>query len=63
MCKTVENYARSYAEEAVAEGRAEERLEAIKNMLKQSYTKEAIMKLDYTEKEIQLAENAMLAKV
>lgn len=59
MCKTVENYARSYAEEAVAE----ERLEAIKNMLKQSYTKEAIMKLDYTEKETQLAENAMLAKV
>ena len=63
VCKTVENYARSYAEEAVAEGRAEERLEAIKNMLKQSYTKEAILNLNYTEKEIQMAENAMLAKV
>lgn len=63
VCKTVENYARSYAEEAVAEGRAEERLEAIRNMLKQSYTKEAILNLNYTEKEIQMAENAMLAKV
>lgn len=44
-----------------AEGRANERLEAIQNMLKYSVSREKILE-DYSEEEIQAAENAVLAK-
>ena len=47
--------------EGRAEGRANERLEAIQNMLKYGVSREKILE-DYSEEEIQAAENAVLAK-
>lgn len=78
VCKTVENFARSYAEdyakdmkeegrqEGLQEGRQEglqqERLESIQRMIKYGVSEEKMLE-DYTKEEIQMAENAMLAKV
>ena len=58
VCKTVERYAESYAEDYARK----ERLEAIQNMLKYGVSKEKMLE-DYSEEEILAAENAMLAKV
>ena len=60
MCIT-EYDEKTFVDGIRAEGRANERLEAIQNMLKYGVSREKILE-DYSEEEIQTAENAMLAK-
>lgn len=64
MCKTVEDYARNYAEDYArerekigrSEGCSEERLNAIRKMLKNGFAREVILSLDYSEAELEAAE-------
>lgn len=60
MCKTVEDYARNYAEDYARErekiGRSEERVNAIRKMLKNGFAREVILSLDYSEAELEAAE-------
>lgn len=66
MCKTVEEYAKDYAEEREkigrAEGRAEERRKAVQKMLQIGMSREQILSLDYSEAELEAAEQEMLVK-
>ncbi len=79
MCKTVEDYAKSYAEErekivreegrseGLAEGRSEGltagRLEAIRKMLGSGLSREMILSMDYSEAEIQTVEQKLFTQV
>lgn len=79
MCKTVEDYAKSYAEErekivreegrseGLAEGRSEGltagRLEAIRKMLGSGLSREMILSMDYSEAEIQTVEQELFTQV
>lgn len=67
MCKTVEAYAKYYAEEREkigrAEGRSEERRRTVQKMLQKGMSREQILSLDYSETELKAAEQEMLAKV
>ena len=60
MCKTVEDYARSYAEDYAMQERSEERLDAIQRMIRKSYSKEEILDLGYSEEEYKKAEQGLL---
>ena len=68
MCKTVEDYAKDYAEErekiglekGLEKGRSEERRSAICKMLQNGFSREMILSLDYSEAELEAAEQAML---
>ena len=56
MCKTVEDYARECEKIGRSEGRSEERVNAIRKMLKNGFTREVILSLDYSEAELEAAE-------
>ena len=56
MCKTVEDYARECEKIGRSEGRSEERVNAIRKMLKNGFTREVILSLDYSEAELEDAE-------
>lgn len=59
MCKTVEDYAKDYAEEREKRGREEERQNAIRKMLQKGFSREMILSLDYSETELKAAENEL----
>lgn len=79
MCKTVEDYAKNYAEErekivreegrseGLAEGRseglAEGRLEAMRKMLGSGLSRDMILSMDYSEAELQAVEQELLTQV
>lgn len=67
MCKTVEDYAKDYGEErekiGIEKGRSEERRNAICKMLKSGFSREMILLLDYSETELEDAEQEMLVQV
>ena len=79
MCKTVEDYAKNYAEErekivreegrseGLTEGRSEGltagRLEAIRKMLGSGLSREMILSMDYSEAEIQTVEQELFTQV
>ena len=71
MCKTVEDYAKSYAEEREKivreEGRSEGltagRLEAIRKMLGSGLSREMILSMDYSEAELQTVEQELFTHV
>ena len=71
MCKTVEdyakNYAKDYAEECkkigLAEGRSEERKNAIRKMLESGLSREMILSMDYSETELEAVEQELFAQV
>ena len=58
MCKTVEDYAKNYAEDCAKQ----ERLKAIRNMIKYRVPKEQILK-DYSAAEVEEAEKDLLVQV
>ncbi len=45
--------------QGLSQGRNEERIHAIQNMIQKNYSKEAILDLDYTEEEYEIALNAL----
>lgn len=75
MCKTVEDYARNYAEErekivreeGLAAGRLEGltagRLEAIRKMLGSGLSRDMILSMDYSEAELEAVEQELLTQV
>lgn len=67
MCKTVEDYAKSYAEEREKivreEGRSEERKNAIRKMLGSGLSRDMILSMDYSEAELQADEQELLTQV
>ena len=66
MCKTVEDYAKNYAEEREkigrAEGRSEERMNAIRKMLQSGISREMILSMDYSETELEAVEQELFAQ-
>ena len=62
MCKTVEDFAKDYAEEREKIGREEERINAIRKMLKSGLSKELILSMDYSETELEAAEQELLTR-
>ena len=74
MCKTVEDYAKNYAkdyaeerekiglEKGLERGRSEERMNAIRKMLQNGFNREMILSGDYSETELEAAENEWLAQ-
>ena len=71
MCKTVEDYAKNYAEEREKivreEGRSEGltagRLEAIRKILGSGLSRDMILSMDYSEAELQAVEQELLTQV
>lgn len=75
MCKTVEDYAKNYAEErekivreegrseGLAEGRSEERKNAIRKMLGSGLSRDMILSMDYSEAELEAVEQELLTQV
>ena len=79
MCKTVEDYAKNYAEErekivreegrseGLTEGRSEGltagRLEAIRKMLGSGVSRDMILSMDYSEAELQAVEQELFTQV
>ena len=71
MCKTVEDYAKNYAKDygeecekiGIEKGRSEERRNAICKMLKSGFSREMILSLDYSETELEDAEQEMLVQM
>lgn len=71
MCKTVEDYAKNYAEEREkivreegrSEGLAEGRLEAIRKMLGSGLSRDMILSMDYSEAELEAVEQELLTQV
>jgi hypothetical protein len=59
MCEAVERY----AERRTEEGRREERLNIICNMIQKNYSKEQVLDIGFTEEEYTQAEASMLATV
>ena len=66
MCKTVEDYAKDYAEEREKigrlEGLAEGRSEAIRKMLQSGISREMILSMDYSETELEAVEQELFAQ-
>ena len=70
MCKMVEDYAKNYAEErekigraeGLAEGRSEERMNAIRKMLQSGISREMILSMDYSETELEAVEQELYAQ-
>lgn len=74
MCKTVEDYAKNYAkdyaeerekiglEKGLERGRSEERMNAIRKMLQNGFSRERILSLDYSETELEAAEKELLVQ-
>ena len=66
MCKTVEDYAKNYAEEREKigreEGRSEERKNAIRKMLQNGISREMILSMDYSETELEAVEQELYAQ-
>ena len=60
VCKTVEDYARSYAKDYAMQERSEERLDVIQRMIRKNYSKEEILDLGYSEEEYEKAEQELL---
>lgn len=56
VCKTIEDYANAKE----MQGRSEERLDAIRRMIKKGCSKEFVLSLDYSEKEYNQAEQGLL---
>lgn len=75
MCKTVEDYAKNYAEEREKivreegltagreEGRSEERKNAIRKMLGSGLSRDMILSMDYSEAELEAVEQELLTQV
>lgn len=67
MCKTVEDYAEEREkigrEEGLAEGRSEERMNAIRKMLQSGISREMILSMDYSETELEVAEKELLTQM
>lgn len=63
MCKTVEDYAKDYAEEREKIGRKEERMNAIRKMLQNGFSREMILSLDYSETELEAVEKELQVQV
>ena len=60
VCKTVEDYAKDYAKDYAAACAREERLDAIRRMIRKKYDKAAILDLGYSEEEFDEAEKGLL---
>lgn len=58
MCKTVEEYAKEYAEERILE----ERKNAIRKLLKSVLSREFILSMDYSEAELEAVEQELLVQ-
>lgn len=58
MCKTVEEYAKEYAEEKILE----ERKNAIRKLLKSGLSREFILSMDYSEAELEAVEQELLVQ-
>ena len=58
MCKTVEEYAKEYAEERILE----ERKNKIRKMLKSGLSREFILSMDYSETELEAVEQELLVQ-
>ena len=61
MCKTVEDYAKDYAEEREEIAREEERKNAIRKMLGSGLSREMILSMNYSEKELKAVEKELSA--
>lgn len=59
MCKTVEDYAKNYAEEREKTAREEERKNAIRKMLGSGLSREMILSMNYSEKELKVVEKEL----
>lgn len=59
MCKTVEDYAKDYAEEREEIAREEERKNAIRKMLESGLSREMILSMDYSAKELKAVEKEL----
>ena len=58
MCKTVEEYAKEYAEERILE----ERKNAIRKLLKSGLSRKFILSMDYSEAELEAVEQELLVQ-
>ncbi len=59
MCKTVEDYAKNYAEDYAKEKLSEERMNTIRKMLQNGFSRERILSLDYSENELETVEKEL----
>ena len=62
MCKTVEDYAEEREKIGRAEGRSEERMNAIRKMLQSGISREMILSMDYSETELEAVEQELYAQ-
>lgn len=62
MCKTVEDYAEEREKIGRAEGRSEERMNAIRKMLQSGISREMILSMDYSETELESVEQELFAQ-
>ncbi len=62
MCKTVEDYAEEREKIGRAEGRSEERMNAIRKMLQSGISREMILSMDYSETELEAVEQELFAQ-
>lgn len=67
MCKTVEDYAKdyekNYAEDYAKKKLSEERMNTIRKMLQNGFSKEMILSLDYSETELEAVEKELPVQV
>ena len=67
MCKTVEdyakNYAKNYAEDYAKKKLSEERMNTIRKMLQNGFSREMILSLDYSETELEAVEKELPVQV
>lgn len=61
MSKKVENYAKDYVEECEKTGRDQERKNAIRQMLQSGLSREMILSMHYSEKELKAVEKELPA--
>lgn len=61
MSKIVENYAKDYVEECEKTGRDQERKNAIRQMLESGLSREMILSMHYSEKELKTVEKELPA--
>ena len=62
MCKTVEDYAEEREKIGRAEGRSEERMNAIRKMLQSGISREMILSMDYSETELEAVDQELFAQ-
>ena len=62
MCKTVEDYAEEREKIGRAEGRSEERMNAIRKRLQSGISREMILSMDYSETELEAVEQELFAQ-